>query len=230
MQRQKILVVDDEPDICQLIRRYAEHDGFETIGVSDGTEAVELCRKQDFDIIIMDIMMPEMDGFTACKKIREIKDIPVLMLSARGAEYDKLYGFEVGVDDYMVKPFSPKELMARVNVIIKRHSGSSGIPDKKDSILEFGGLKIDTLGHDVWLDDVKTDLTTKEYDLLLYLDRHKGIVLSRDQILNAVWGYDSFGYDRTVDWQVKLLRSKLGKYRDMIQTIRGVGYKFEVSG
>ena len=208
MQRQKILVVDDEPDICQLIRRYAEHDGFETIGVSDGIEAVELCRKQDFDIIIMDIMMPEMDGFTACKKIREIKDIPVLMLSARGAEYDKLYGFEVGVDDYMVKPFSPKELMARVNVIIKRHSGSSGIPDKKDSILEFG----------------------KEYDLLLYLARHKGIVLSRDQILNAVWGYDSFGYDRTVDWQVKLLRSKLGKYRDMIQTIRGVGYKFEVSG
>ena len=230
MQRQRILVVDDEPDICQLIRRYAEHDGFETIGVSDGLQAVELCRKQDFDIIIMDIMMPEMDGFTACKKIREQKDIPVLMLSARGAEYDKLYGFEVGVDDYLTKPFSPKELMARVNVIIKRHPVSAGAPDKKDALLEFGGLKIDLPGHNVWLDDVKTDLTTKEYDLLVYLVRHKGIVLTREQILNAVWGYDSFGYDRTVDWQVKLLRSKLGKYRDMIQTIRGVGYKFDFTG
>ena len=229
MQRQRILVVDDEPDICQLIRRYAEHDGFETIGVSDGLQAVELCRKQDFDIIIMDIMMPEMDGFTACKKIREQKDIPVLMLSARGAEYDKLYGFEVGVDDYLTKPFSPKELMARVNVIIKRHPVTAGAPDKKDALLEFGGLKIDLPGHNVWLDDVKTDLTTKEYDLLVYLVRHKGIVLTREQILNAVWGYDSFGYDRTVDWQVKLLRSKLGKYRDMIQTIRGVGYKFNQS-
>ena len=230
MQRQRILVVDDEPDICQLIRRYAEHDGFETIGVSDGLQAVELCRKQDFDIIIMDIMMPEMDGFTACKKIREQKDIPVLMLSARGAEYDKLYGFEVGVDDYLTKPFSPKELMARINVIIKRHPVSAGAPDKKDALLEFGGLKIDLPGHNVWLDDVKTDLTTKEYDLLVYLARHKGIVLTREQILNAVWGYDSFGYDRTVDWQVKLLRSKLGKYRDMIQTIRGVGYKFDFTG
>ena len=230
MQRQRILVVDDEPDICQLIRRYAEHDGFETIGVSDGLQAVELCRKQDFDIIIMDIMMPEMDGFTACKKIREQKDIPVLMLSARGAEYDKLYGFEVGVDDYLTKPFSPKELMARVNVIIKRHPVTAGAPDKKDALLEFGGLKIDLPGHNVWLDDVKTDLTTKEYDLLVYLARHKGIVLTREQILNAVWGYDSFGYDRTVDWQVKLLRSKLGKYRDMIQTIRGVGYKFDFTG
>ena len=230
MQRQRILVVDDEPDICQLIRRYAEHDGFETIGVSDGLQAVELCRKQDFDIIIMDIMMPEMDGFTACKKIREQKDIPVLMLSARGAEYDKLYGFEVGVDDYLTKPFSPKELMARVNVIIKRHPVSAGAPDKKDALLEFGGLKIDLPGHNVWLDDVKTDLTTKEYDLLVYLVRHKGIVLTREQILNAVWGNDSFGYDRTVDWQVKLLRSKLGKYRDMIQTIRGVGYKFDFTG
>ena len=230
MQRQRILVVDDEPDICQLIRRYAEHDGFETIGVSDGLQAVELCRKQDFDIIIMDIMIPATEGFTACKKIREQKDIPVLMLSARGAEYDKLYGFEVGVDDYLTKPFSPKELMARVNVIIKRHPVTAGAPDKKDALLEFGGLKIDLPGHNVWLDDVKTDLTTKEYDLLVYLVRHKGIVLTREQILNAVWGYDSFGYDRTGDWQVKLLRSKLGKYRDMIQTIRGVGYKFDFTG
>ena len=223
----RILVVDDEDDICRLIRRYAEHDGFDTVGVSDGTEAVSICRKEDFDIIIMDAMMPEMDGFTACKKIREFKDIPVLMLSARGAEYDKLYGFEVGVDDYVTKPFSPKELMARVNVIIRRHAKAEDIPDRKDALIDFGGLKIDTLGHDVYLDGEKTELTAKEYDLLLYLVRHKGIVMTRDQILSAVWGYDSFGYDRTVDWQMKLLRGKLGKYRDMIQTIRGVGYKFD---
>ena len=223
----RILVVDDEPDICQLIRRYAEHEGFETVGVSDGSEAVELCRKKDFDVIIMDAMMPEMDGFTATRKIREQKDIPVLMLSARGAEYDKLYGFEVGVDDYVTKPFSARELMARINVIIKRHAKDASAAEKKDAVIEFGGMKIDTLGRDLYLDGNRIELTAKEYDLLLYLVRHKGIVMTRDRILSNVWGYDSFGYDRTVDWQMKLLRGKLGPYRDMIQTIRGVGYKFE---
>ena len=222
----KILVADDEPDICALIRRYAEHDGHQTVSVTNGAEAVERCRKEDFDIIIMDIMMPEMDGFTATKKIREIKDIPVLMLSARGTEFDKLYGFEVGVDDYLTKPFSPKELMARISVIIRRHAKDSGIPDNTNNILEFGGLRIDTLGHDVFIDGEKTDLTAKEYDLLLYLVRHKGIVMTREQILSSVWGYDYYGYDRTVDWQMKLLRNKLGPYRELLQTIRGVGYKF----
>ena len=222
----KILVVDDEPDICTLIRRYAEHDGHQTVGVSDGAEAVERCRKEDFDIVIMDVMMPEMDGFTATKKIREFKDVPVLMLSARGAEFDKLYGFEVGVDDYLTKPFSPKELMARISVIIRRHAKDSGIPEKKDAVIEIGGLKIDTLGHDVFIDGEKTELTAKEFDLLLYLVRHKGMVMSREQILSSVWGYDYYGYDRTVDWQMKLLRNKLGPYRDLLHTIRGVGYKF----
>ena len=222
----KILVADDEPDICALIRRYAEHDGHQTVSVTNGAEAVERCRKEDFDIIIMDIMMPEMDGFTATKKIREIKDIPVLMLSARGTEFDKLYGFEVGVDDYLTKPFSPKELMARISVIVRRHAKDSGITDNTNNILEFGGLRIDTLGHDVFIDGEKTDLTAKEYDLLLYLVRHKGIVMTREQILRSVWGYDYYGYDRTVDWQMKLLRNKLGPYRELLQTIRGVGYKF----
>ena len=222
----KILVVDDEPDICTLIRRYAEHDGHQTVSVSDGAEAVERCRKEDFDIVIMDVMMPEMDGFTATKKIREFKDVPVLMLSARGAEFDKLYGFEVGVDDYITKPFSPKELMARISVIIRRHAKDSGIPEKKDAVIEIGGLKIDTLGHDVFIDGEKTELTAKEFDLLLYLVRHKGMVMSREQILSSVWGYDYYGYDRTVDWQMKLLRNKLGPYRDLLHTIRGVGYKF----
>ena len=222
----KILVVDDEPDICTLIRRYAEHDGHKTVGVTNGAEAVERCRKEDFDIIIMDIMMPEMDGFTATKKIREIKDIPVLMLSARGTEFDKLYGFEVGVDDYLTKPFSPKELMARISVIIRRHTKDSESREKKESVLEFSGLKIDTLGHDVFVDGEKTDLTAKEYDLLLYLIRHKGMVMTREQILSSVWGYDYYGYDRTVDWQMKLLRNKLGPYRELLHTVRGVGYKF----
>ena len=223
----RILVVDDEPDICQMVRRYAEHDGYETISVSDGTEAVALCKKQDFDIIIMDAMMPEMDGFTATRRIRENKDIPVLMLTARGSEYDKLYGFEVGVDDYVTKPFSPRELMARINVIIRRHGKDNENIDVKDAVLEFEGMRIDTLGHTLSLDGKEVELTAKEFDLLLYLAKHKGIVMTREQILSSVWGYDSFGYDRTVDWQMKLLRGKLGKYRDMIHTIRGVGYKFD---
>lgn len=223
----RILVVDDEPDICRMIRRYAEHEGLETVTVSDGAQAVDICRKEDFDVIVMDVMMPEMDGFSATKKIREFKEIPVLMLSARGAEYDKLYGFEVGVDDYVTKPFSPKELMARLNVIIKRHAKGIETEEKQNTLLEFGGLKIDLPGRVLYLDGEKTELTAKEFDLLVYLVRHKGIVMTREQILSSIWGYDYYGYDRTVDWQMKLLRNKLGKYRDMIQTVRGVGYKFE---
>lgn len=221
----RILIADDERDISTLIKRYAERDGFEVVAVEDGSEAVELCRKEDFDIIIMDVMMPDTDGFTACRKIREFKDIPVLMLSARGTEYDKLFGFEVGVDDYVTKPFSPKELMARVKVIIKRHSVQQ--PKKNTDIIVFGGIELDKLGHTVKIDGMDTELTSKEYDILVYLMDNKGIVLTRNQILNEVWGYDYFGDDRTVDWQIKLLRNKLGKYREYIHTIRGVGYKFE---
>ena len=220
----KILIVDDEPEIIQLIKRYAENEGYEVDTADDGRCAVELCRKKDFDAIIMDIMMPDMDGFTACKKIREFKDVPVLMLSARGTEYDKLFGFEVGIDDYVTKPFSTKEIMARIKVIISRHSSSKTSVNRR---IKAGGIEIDSLGHNVYIDGVITELTAKEYGILVYLIENKGIVLSRDKILNAVWGYDYFGDDRTVDWQIKLLRNKLGKYRTMIHTIRGVGYKFE---
>ncbi len=220
----RILIADDEPDIIQLIKRYAQREGYDVTSVDDGSKAVEECRNKDFDIIIMDVMMPDMDGFTACKKIREIKDIPVLMLSARGTEYDKLFGFEVGIDDYVTKPFSPKELMARIKVIINRHSITKPLDDNR---IKAAGIEVDTLGHNVYIDGEKTDLTTKEYGILLYLLENKGIVLSRDKILNAVWGYDYFGDDRTVDWQIKLLRNKIGKYRDTIHTIRGVGYKFD---
>ena len=236
----RILIVDDEPDIIRLIERYAKREGYETKSAADGSEAIDLCRNEDFDMIVMDVMMPDIDGFTACKKIHEFKDIPVLMLSARGTEYDKLFGFEVGVDDYVTKPFSPKELMARVNVIIKRNEAriklsaqaggnidQAGASPDTSNRLTSKGIEVDTLGYNVYIDGVKIDLTSKEYAILVYLMKNKGIVLSRDKILNEVWGYDYFGEDRTVDWQIKLLRSKLGNYRDSIHTIRGVGYKFE---
>lgn len=224
----KILIVDDEVDIYELIKRYAEREGFETVSAKDGLEAVNLCKENDFDVIVMDVMMPDMDGYTACKEIKKEKDIPVIMLSARGTEFDKLYGFEVGIDDYMVKPFSPKELMARIQVIIKRHKNEKTKIEKDEEIIEVQGIKIEEMGRNVYIDNEKVELTSKEYDLLLYFIQNKGIVLTREQIMNAVWGYDYFGNDRTVDWQIKLLRQKLGKYKDMLVTIRKVGYKFEV--
>lgn len=224
----KILVVDDEPAIRNVIREYAEFEGHETVEAADGMEAVNICREQDFDIIIMDAMMPKLDGFSACKEIRRIKDIPTLMLSARGEEYDKLFGFEMGVDDYVVKPFSPKELMARINVIVKRNSKKAEETGREDGIIELPGIKIDTLGRNVYIDGEKAELTPKEYELIIYFAENRGIALTRDKLLNAVWGYDFFGDDRTVDAQVKLLRQNLGPYRDYIVTLRGVGYKLEV--
>ena len=220
----RILIADDEPDIIALISRYAQREGYEVVGVEDGSQAVKACREGDFDVIVMDVMMPDTDGFTACKQIRAFKDIPVLMLSARSTEYDKLFGFEVGVDDYVTKPFSPKELMARIKVIIARHQRT----DKKPSgVFSAGGIEIDTLGHTVSIDGEKVELTAKEYDILLLMMKNRGIVFSRDRILNEVWGYDYYGDDRTVDWQIKLLRSKLGEKRGCIATVRGVGDKFE---
>jgi DNA-binding response OmpR family regulator len=222
----KILIVDDEPNIVTLISRYVQREGYDIVTASDGREAIDKCKKEDFDVIIMDVMMPDTDGFTACKKIKEFKDIPVIMLSARGTEFDKLFGFEVGVDDYVTKPFSPMELIARIKVVISRKPAPKA--DGTDSRhIVVDGIDIDTLGRTVLIDGEKADLTAKEYALFLILVKNKGIVLSRDRILNEVWGYDSFGVDRTVDWQIKLLRSKLGAYRDSIKTVRGVGYKFE---
>ena len=222
----KILIADDEPNIVTLISRYAQREGYDIVTVSDGRQAIDTCHNEDFDLIVMDVMMPDTDGFTACKKIKEFKDIPVIMLSARGTEFDKLFGFEVGVDDYVTKPFSPMELMARIKVILS-HKKKPEIKEEA-RIISVGGIVIDTLGMTVEVDGEKADLTAKEYSLLLLLVRNKGVVLSRDRILNEVWGYDSFGVDRTVDWQIKLLRSKLGQYRDCIKTMRGVGYKFEI--
>ena len=222
----KILVVDDEAKIREVIREYSEFNGFEVTEAEDGMSAVGLVKLNNYDIIIMDVMMPKLDGFSACKEIKKIKDIPVIMLSARGEEYDKLFGFELGIDDYMVKPFSPKELMARVNAVLARHN--SGSQQETNEVMEFGGLVIDIPGRSVSVDGEKIELTPKEYDLLFFLVENKNIALSRDKLLEDIWGYDFFGDDRTIDTHIKNLRNNLGPYRDHIVTLRGVGYKFEV--
>lgn len=221
----KILVVDDESKIREVIKTYAEFEGHTVKEASDGLEAIEKCREEDFDVIVMDIMMPRMDGFSACKEIKKFKDIPVLMLSARGEEYDKLFGFELGIDDYVIKPFSPKELMARLNVIVNRHTKTN-----ENKILEFEGLKIDLDGRVVFVDDKKINLTPKEYDLLVFLTENENIALSRNKLLNKVWGYDFYGDDRTVDTHVKMLRNSIEHYRKFIITVRGIGYKFDTRG
>jgi len=223
----KILVVDDEQKIRNVIKEYAEFEGYEVTEAEDGMEAVNICKNQDFDIIIMDIMMPKLDGFSAIKEIRKTKQVPVIMLSARSEEYDKLFGFEIGIDDYVVKPFSPKELMARVHAILQRVTNKKESKEENKDKYIYEGLEIDMLARNVFVDGVKKDLTPKEYDLLQYLVLNKNIALSRENILNKVWGYDFFGEDRTVDTHVKMLRNSLGKYRDKIITVRGMGYKFE---
>ncbi len=223
----KILVVDDEANIRNVIKEYAEFEGYEVEEAVDGMEAVSKCKDEDFDIVIMDVMMPRLDGFSAIKEIRKTKNIPVLMLSARGEEYDKLFGFEIGIDDYVVKPFSPKEVMARVAAIISRVKKVNDVKEVAEEKYVFEGLEIDMLGRVVTVDGKKKDLTPKEYDLLIYLVKNKNIALSREKILNEVWGYDFFGEDRTVDTHVKMLRNSIGKYRDKITTVRGMGYKFE---
>lgn len=220
----RLLVVDDEEKIRVLIRKYAEFEGYEVEEAADGMSVIELCRQNKFDLIILDVMMPELDGFSACREIRKFSQVPVLMISARGEEYDRIHGFELGVDDYVTKPFSPKELMMRVQAILKRSDASSA-PRKE--ILEFEGLKIDFTGRLVYVDGEKINLSPKEYELLFYLVRNRGIALTREKLINDVWGYDFFGDDRTLDTHIKLLRKALGKYSSYIVTLRGVGYRFE---
>ena len=220
----KLLVVDDEPKIREVIREYAEFNGYEVTEAEDGMSAVGLCKLNKYDLVILDIMMPKLDGFTACKEIKKISDVPIIMLSARGEEYDKLFGFELGIDDYIVKPFSPKELMARVNVVLERRNSVS---KDNSSVLTFDGLEINIAARTVSVDGKRVELTPKEYDLLFYLIKNKNIALSRDKLLSDIWGYDFFGDDRTIDTHIKNLRNNLGPYRNFIVTLRGVGYKFE---
>ncbi len=227
-----ILVTDDEENIRRLIRKYAEFEGHCVTEAENGMEAIELCRKQSFDIIIMDIMMPELDGLSACREIRKFSDTPILMLSARGEEYDKISGFEFGIDDYVVKPFSPKELMLRIDAIMKRVKRSQKpIPEESryvgHELFQLEGLTVDFTSRIVYIDGEKIELSPKEYDLLFYMIRNKNIALTREKLITDVWGYDFYGDDRTLDTHIKLLRKSLGKYNKFIVTLRGVGYRFE---
>ncbi len=214
-----ILIVDDEALIRSVIKEYLQLEGYNTYEAENGIEAIDVCKKNDIDLVIMDIMMPKMDGYTACKEIKKVKDIPFIMLSARSEEYDKLIGFDLGIDDYVTKPFSPKELVARVKAITKRN--------KQSDPLILAGIKIDDLAHEVYIDENLVLLTPKEYDLLKYLIENKNIALSRENLLSNIWGYDFYGDDRTIDTHIKTLRAHLGKYRNLIKTVRGMGYKIE---
>ncbi len=227
-----ILVVDDESRIRSIIRKYAEFDGHTVTEAGDGMEAVLLCRKNEYDLIIMDIMMPELDGFSACREIRKISQTPIIMLSARGEEYDRINGFEVGIDDYVIKPFSPKELMLRVEAIMKRVKTvptQANAQSKPNVIVELdgGGLRADVTARLVFIDGERVDMSPKEYDLFFYLLANRNIALSREKLLCEVWGYDFFGDARTLDTHIKLLRKSLGRYSNYIVTLRGVGYRFE---
>ncbi|MGN8913629.1 response regulator transcription factor [Anaerofustis butyriciformans] len=221
----RILIVDDEPKIAELINKYATFEGYDTVEVNDGMKAIEICKNEDFDIIVMDIMMPELDGFSAVREIRKVKDTPVIMLSARGEEYDRIHGFEVGADDYVVKPFSPKELMMRIEAILKRTKPRK---DKEENdVINIDGISIDLAARIVKVEGEVVNLTPKEYDLLTFLVENRGIALSREKIISTVWGYDYYGDDRTLDTHIKLLRKNLGPYSNKIVTLRGVGYRFE---
>ena len=227
-----ILVVDDEARIRSIIKKYAEFEGHTVIEAGDGMEAVRLCRKDKFDIIIMDIMMPELDGFSACREIRKVTNTPIIMLSARGEEYDKINGFELGIDDYVVKPFSPKELMLRIEAIMKRMSRRDKADDavKKPNViveLDNGGLRADLTARLVYINGQRVDMSPKEYDLFFYMLDNRNIALSREKLISEVWGYDFYGDARTLDTHIKLLRKSLGEYSKYIVTLRGVGYRFE---
>ncbi len=222
----KVLIVDDEEMIRSVLREYVEFEGDTADEAVDGMEAVKKCRENDYDIVLMDVMMPKLDGFSAVKEIRKEKDVPVMMLSARSEEYDKLFGFELGVDDYVNKPFSPKEVTARMRAIVRRHT--AGSPSQRD-VLKFEGLEIDRAGRNVFVNGARIDLTPKEYELLFYMVQNNGIALSRERLLSEVWGFDFYGDDRTVDTHIKMLRSSLKEYRKFIVTLRSVGYKFEAT-
>ena len=225
-----ILIVDDEARIRSIIKKYAEFEGYSVSEAGDGMEAVYLCRTHEYDIVIMDIMMPELDGFSACREIRKNSNVPIIMLSARGEEYDRINGFELGIDDYVVKPFSPKELMLRIEAIMKRVKSNAGEKVKKENLVVYvddGGLKADVTARLVFIDGERIDMSPKEYDLFFYMLENRNVALSREKLISDVWGYDFFGDVRTLDTHIKLLRKSLGRYAGLIVTLRGVGYRFE---
>ena len=218
----KVLVVDDEELIRNIIVDYCHNDGYITDEAGDGLEAIEKVKENDYDIIILELMMPKLDGYSSYRQIKDIKNIPTIVLSARSEEADKLLGFDLGVDDYMTKPFSPKELMARIKAILKRNH-----PKDSDEFI-YKKLKVDRVGHSVFINKKEILLTPKEYNLLTYFIDNKNVALTREQLLSKVWGYDFYGDDRTIDTHIKMLRNNLGEYRNLIKTVRAVGYKFEI--
>ena len=226
-----ILVVDDEVRIRTIIKKYAEFEGHTVSEAGNGMDAVLMCRANTYDLIIMDIMMPELDGFSACREIRKVCQTPIIMLSARGEEYDRINGFEVGIDDYVMKPFSPKELMLRVGAIMKRvrKSSEENALGRRNEVVELdgGGLRADITARLVYIDGERVDMSPKEYDLFFYLLANRNIALSREKLICEVWGYDFYGDARTLDTHIKLLRRSLGRYSSYIVTLRGVGYRFE---
>ena len=224
MEKMTLLIVDDEARIRSLIAKYAAFEGYIADEAENGMQAVEKCRKKKYDLIIMDVMMPELDGFSAVREIRKDQQTPVIMLSARGEEYDRIHGFEIGVDDYVVKPFSPQELMLRVGALLKR---SGSLPENVDAVVTLVKLAINFTARRVLLEGKELNLSPKEYDLLFYMVRNRGIALSREKLISDVWGFDFFGDDRTLDTHIKLLRRELGPCADRITTLRGVGYRFE---
>ena len=220
----KILIVDDEEMIRRLIAKYAVFEGHTVDEAADGMEAVNKCRNGNYDIVICDIMMPELDGFSACREIRRFSDVPIIMLSARGEEYDKINGFGLGIDDYVVKPFSPKELMLRVEAIMKRSQKNEAQPEI--DVYKSEGLEVNFTARRVYVDGEEVGLSPKEYDLLFYMVNNRNIALTREMLITNVWGYDFYGDDRTLDTHIKLLRKSLGKYSEYIVTLRGVGYRY----
>lgn len=220
----RILIVDDEEKIRALIKKYTDFEGYESKIATNGMNALEILKIETFDIIIMDIMMPELDGFSTVKEIKKNIDIPIIMLSARGEEYDKIHGFELGIDDYVVKPFAPKELMMRIEAVMNRYNKYK---KEKREIWQKDTLLIDVTARTVTINEKKIQMSPKEYDLLFYFLKNKNIALTREQLITEVWGYDYIGDDRTLDTHVKLLRKSLENYSDLIVTLRGVGYRFE---
>lgn len=220
----KLLVVDDEFRIRELIKKYAIFEGHTVYEAENGRQAVDMCRNAEYDLIIMDIMMPELDGFSACKEIRLKSSTPIIMLSALGEEYDRIHGFELGIDDYVVKPFSPKELIMRISAILKRASKDE---KKQNDRFVYKGLCVDFTARTVEIDNERINMTPKEYDLFFFMVKNKGIALSRETLISKVWGYDYFGDDRTLDTHIKLLRKSLREYAGLVVTLRGVGYRFE---
>ena len=217
----KVLIVDDEKGIREVIKEYSISEGYQVLEAENGLEALQILEQNsNIDVIVLDIMMPKMDGYTVLKNIRKTYDIPVIMLSARADEFDKLQSFDMGVDDYVTKPFSPRELMARIKVVTNRNKVTN------DEYV-YKNLRINYLGHTVYINNNEVKLTPKEYEMLVYFVQNKGIALSREALLNKIWGYDFFGDDRTIDTHIKMLRNSMGEYRDLITTVRGMGYRYE---